>query len=237
MKRWMLTEAAFIGAALLAAGSIITEEDLPVGIDPTDEEGEREIRSDPPTSSIEINEAGQAVKKKDRAAAAALGIGYTEVAPIAPHAPNPTMPQALPPHGVGDPNICSPMRVLSPGGGYHDWLVAPNDPSVRYSGAPAQGVDGKYNGYVALPPSLHPNGKRYEWAVPLAADPDFSDICVNTIKAPTRNRHFMSTGSGIEPIVAAGNEITIATTDVMNIDLVDALRTKLDSMPLPPPPS
>ena len=75
-----------------------------------------------------------------------------------------------------------------------------------------------------------------EWAVPLASDPDFSDIVVNTVKAPTRNRHFMSTGSGIEPIAASGNEITIATTDVMNIDLVDALRTKLDSMPLPPPP-
>lgn len=75
-----------------------------------------------------------------------------------------------------------------------------------------------------------------EWAVPLAADPDFAEICVNTVKAPTRNRHFMSTGSGIEPIVASGNEITIATTDLMNIDLVDALRTKLDSMPLPPPP-
>jgi len=75
-----------------------------------------------------------------------------------------------------------------------------------------------------------------EWAVPLASDPDFSDIVVNTVKAPTRNRHFMSTGSGIEPIAASGNEITIATTDVMNIDLVDAVRTKLDSMPLPPPP-
>lgn len=102
MKRWMLTEAAFIGAALLAAGSIITEEDMPVGLDPTDEDGEREIRSDPPISSIEINEKGEAVKKKDRAAAAAFGIGYTEVAPIAPHAPNPTMPQSLPPHGVGE---------------------------------------------------------------------------------------------------------------------------------------
>lgn len=75
-----------------------------------------------------------------------------------------------------------------------------------------------------------------EWALPLASDPDFSEICVNTVKAPTRNRHFMSTGSGIESIQAAGSEITIATTDVMNIDLVDALRTKLDSMPLPPPP-
>lgn len=75
-----------------------------------------------------------------------------------------------------------------------------------------------------------------EWAVPLASDADFTDIVVNPIKAPTRNRHFMSTGSGIETIKASGNEITIATTDVMNIDLVDALRTKLDSMPLPPPP-
>lgn len=75
-----------------------------------------------------------------------------------------------------------------------------------------------------------------EWAVPLASDADFAEICVNTVKAPTKNRHFMSTGSGIEIIKAAGNEITIATTDVMNIDLVDALRTKLDSMPLPPPP-
>lgn len=75
-----------------------------------------------------------------------------------------------------------------------------------------------------------------EWAVPLASDPDFSSIVVNTVKAPTRNRHFMSTAAGIEKIVAGGNEITIASTDVMNIDVVDAIRTKLDSMPLPPPP-
>lgn len=75
-----------------------------------------------------------------------------------------------------------------------------------------------------------------EWVLPLAADADFAEIAVNPIKAPTRNRHFMSTGTGLELIAASGNEITIATTDVMNIDLVDALRTKLDSMPLPPPP-
>ena len=75
-----------------------------------------------------------------------------------------------------------------------------------------------------------------EWAVPKADDPDFASIVVNPIKAPTRNRHWMSTGSGIEKIAASGNEISIASTDVMNIDLVDALRTKLDSMPLPPPP-
>ena len=75
-----------------------------------------------------------------------------------------------------------------------------------------------------------------EWAIPKADDADFASIVVNPIKAPTRNRHFMSTGSGLEKIAATGNEISIATTDVMNIDVVDALRTKLDSMPLPPPP-
>lgn len=75
-----------------------------------------------------------------------------------------------------------------------------------------------------------------EWAVPLASDPDFASIAVNTVKAPTKNRHFMSTGSGMETIKAAGNEITIASTDVMNTDLMDALRTQLDSMAVPPPP-
>lgn len=75
-----------------------------------------------------------------------------------------------------------------------------------------------------------------EWAVPLASDPDFGDIVINRIKAPTRNRHFMSTGSGIETIKASGNEISIATTDIMNITVIDGIRTYLDSMPLPPPP-
>lgn len=75
-----------------------------------------------------------------------------------------------------------------------------------------------------------------EWVVPLDSDPDFADIVVNRVKAPTKNRHFMSTGSGIESFKQSGGEMTIATTDVMNMDLADALRTHLDSMDLPPPP-
>lgn len=75
-----------------------------------------------------------------------------------------------------------------------------------------------------------------EWAVPLAAHEKFAEIMVNPIKAPTKNRHFMSTGSGIEGIKAAGNEITLATTDVMNADVVDGIRTMIDSIALPPPP-
>jgi len=75
-----------------------------------------------------------------------------------------------------------------------------------------------------------------EWAVPLETDPDFPEIMVNPVKAPTRNRHFMSTGTGIEQIKASGNEISIATTDVMNMDVVDAIATVISSIPLPPPP-
>lgn len=75
-----------------------------------------------------------------------------------------------------------------------------------------------------------------EWAVPLASDADFAEIAINTVKAPTKNRHFMSTGSGIEPIAASGNEITLATTDVLNADVVDGIRTYVESMALPPPP-
>ena len=73
------------------------------------------------------------------------------------------------------------------------------------------------------------------WAVPLASDPDFAEILVNPVKAPSKNRHFLSTGSGLKRVSAAGNEIALATTDVFNADLVDALRSHLDTMPLPPP--
>lgn len=75
-----------------------------------------------------------------------------------------------------------------------------------------------------------------EWKVPLASDPDFSTIMVNAVRAPTKNRHYMSTGSGIEHITAGGNEITLATTDVLNSDVVDSLRTLVDSIALPPSP-
>jgi len=75
-----------------------------------------------------------------------------------------------------------------------------------------------------------------EWAIPLAAHEKFAEVMVNPVLAPTRNRHFMSTGTGMEGIAASGDEITIETTDIMNTDLVDAIATKIDGMPLPPPP-
>ena len=75
-----------------------------------------------------------------------------------------------------------------------------------------------------------------EWVLPLAADTDFAEICINPVKAPTGNRHFMSTGTGIETIKAGTGEITITTGDIANLDMIDAIRAKLDGMPLPPAP-
>jgi hypothetical protein len=69
---------------------------------------------------------------------------------------------------------------------------------------------------------------------PLASDPDFSSIMINPVRAPTRNRHYLASSGSLKKVVAAGNEITIASTDTMTADVIDALRTKLDSMPLPP---
>lgn len=75
-----------------------------------------------------------------------------------------------------------------------------------------------------------------EWVLPLDADPEFPEICVNPIKAPTRNRHFIGANGGLAKVSATGGAIDIATTDLMTTEVIDALRAKLDSMPLPPPP-
>ena len=72
-----------------------------------------------------------------------------------------------------------------------------------------------------------------EWCVPVASHADFAKVMVNTVRAPTRNRHFLSTGSGLEQVPTNG--YTIATTDVFNTDVVDGIATWLDGMTLPIP--
>lgn len=74
-----------------------------------------------------------------------------------------------------------------------------------------------------------------EWCVPLASHADFSKVMVNTVRAPTRNRHFISTGSGIEQVAASAGSISITTSDVFNTDVVDGIATWLDGMTLPLP--
>lgn len=74
-----------------------------------------------------------------------------------------------------------------------------------------------------------------EWVVPTEADPDFAPIMVNTVRAPTKNRHYLADGAGVQRFAVNAGEVDIASTDIFKMDTVDAMRTVLDQIPLPPP--
>jgi N4-gp56 family major capsid protein len=70
-----------------------------------------------------------------------------------------------------------------------------------------------------------------DWVVPLASDSDFAGIVVNTVKAPTYNRHFVASGTAI---VKGGQQLgSIATTDLFKLEHIDALRTYIDELEYP----
>ena len=76
-----------------------------------------------------------------------------------------------------------------------------------------------------------------EWVVPTTADADFASIMVNTVQAPTKNRHFLADATdAVKAFGLASSDVDLGTTDLLTIDTVDAMRSVLDSMPLPPPP-
>lgn len=64
-----------------------------------------------------------------------------------------------------------------------------------------------------------------EWVVPLAADPDFSDIAVNPVLPPTRNRRFFGGDATSVNNIDAG--------DVMTLGTLDRIRAIIDDMPMP----
>jgi len=64
-----------------------------------------------------------------------------------------------------------------------------------------------------------------DWVVPLSSDADFSDIMVNTVKAPTYNRHLVVNGTGF---TAGGAQLaSIASTDLWTLNHVDELAVLL----------
>ncbi|CAE6949706.1 conserved protein of unknown function [Ectopseudomonas oleovorans] len=73
------------------------------------------------------------------------------------------------------------------------------------------------------------------WSVPLETDPRFGEVMVNTVKAPTRNRHFIADGNGVSGFKVNAGEMDIASTDVLKMSVVDAMRSVMDEMVLPPP--
>lgn len=73
------------------------------------------------------------------------------------------------------------------------------------------------------------------WDVPLSTDADYADIMVNTVKAPTYNRHLVVNAGSL---TRGGLQLaSLATTDLWKLSVLDDLAFFLDSQEtrLPPP--
>ena len=74
-----------------------------------------------------------------------------------------------------------------------------------------------------------------EWRLPTADHADFAEMAINEVKAPTKNRHFLADGSGLQPFKVGAGDVDLATTDLLDMDVVDSIRTMIESIALPPP--
>ena len=58
-----------------------------------------------------------------------------------------------------------------------------------------------------------------DWILPLSSDPDFVEMMINTVKAPTYNRHWVVNGTGL---TQGGAQLaSIATTDSLKLGHID----------------
>ena len=99
----------------------------------------------------------------------------------------------------------------------------------------------KMNDYIDQSILIHMAGARgyhdnIEWRIPTEANPKFAQMMVNRVKAPTRNRHYMAKAGSIQGMTANAGEVDIASTDLLKMSTVDAVRTYMDQIELPPPP-
>lgn len=77
---------------------------------------------------------------------------------------------------------------------------------------------------------------KIEWTVPVDTHPKFSDIMVNRVKAPTKNRHLVADGGSVGELKVNAGELDISSTDVLSMDVLDSVREWGDTVALPPPP-
>lgn len=89
MRHFIVAKPSYIADRLVDAGSRITDAWL--------------NGAEPGTNLIETDEAGVPKDPRDIATLLATGVnlGPVQVAPVAPHAPNPTAPQAIPAQAAG----------------------------------------------------------------------------------------------------------------------------------------
>ena len=91
-----------------------------------------------------------------------------------------------------DADFCLPYapKVETGGGGKHIYLRKPEVVRVRYSLDQYPGIEFKTWGrQVVVPPSIHPNGRGYEWDPLLGPDmavPDVPDALLDQLRRPLR---------------------------------------------------
>ena len=96
--------------------------------------------------------------------------------------------------------------------------------------------------YIDQSNMIHMAGARgfhnnIEWVVPTTLDPDFAEIMVNPVLAPTKNRHFLADGTnGVKPFSQTAGEVDLTTANLFRMATVDGLRTVMEQIALPPPP-
>ncbi len=110
---------------------------------------------------------------------------------------------------------------------------------LRQVGRPL--AEQKMNDYIDQALLVHMAGARgyhdnIEWRVPVETHADFAKIMVNRVKAPTKNRHYIAKSGAIELFNQSAGEVAIASTDLLKMGTVDAVRTYMDQIALPPPP-
>jgi len=67
-----------------------------------------------------------------------------------------------------------------------------------------------------------------DWVLPLATDPEFAEMLVNALKAPTYNRHFVVNGTSL---TQGGAQLaSVATTDKLVLSHIDELAALWDEM-------
>lgn len=60
-----------------------------------------------------------------------------------------------------------------------------------------------------------------DWIVPLASDPEFADILINAVKAPTYNRHYVVNAASLTQ--GGLQTASLATTDILKLSHIDEL--------------
>lgn len=75
-----------------------------------------------------------------------------------------------------------------------------------------------------------------DWIVPTASDSDFADIAVNSVKAPTYNRHFVVDTASSGNLIMGGQQLgSVDSTDIMTLAHIDNLSLQLDDLEYPIP--